>query len=132
MGRKQIEISRSDFENLCAIWCTLEDIAGWFDCSADTIERWCKRTYQATFAETYKKKSAKGAVSLRRKQFELAQKGNVGLLIWLGKQHLGQREPHFIAPVVPLPIDGKAEIVIRWVDEDQTGDATQNATTKKV
>jgi hypothetical protein len=31
---------------------------------------------------------------VRRKQFELAMKGNTGMLVWLGKQWLGQSEKH--------------------------------------
>lgn len=91
-GRPQTQIDQETFEKLCAIFCTLDDIAGWFKCSQDTIERWCKRTYKENFADIYKKKSAPGRISLRRKQFEIANAGNVGMLIWLGKNHLGQSE----------------------------------------
>ena len=31
-------------------------------------------------------------MSLRRKQKEVAMNGSVPMLIWLGKQHLGQRD----------------------------------------
>lgn len=92
MGRPIKEIDKEAFEKLCAIMCTQVDIAGFFDVSVDTIERFCQRTYKATFAEIYKSKSAFGKVSLRRKQYEVAMSGNVPLLIWLGKQHLGQTE----------------------------------------
>ena len=44
-GRPKKEIDKKIFENLCGLQCTLEEIAGVFDCSADTIERWCKREY---------------------------------------------------------------------------------------
>ena len=54
--------------------------------SEDTIERWCKRTNELGFADTYKKFSAFGKMSLRRYQFEAARKGNPTLLSWLGKQ----------------------------------------------
>ena len=30
--------------------------------------------------------------SLRKWQYNLAKQGNLGMLIWLGKQYLGQRE----------------------------------------
>ena len=130
-GRPKIEINQTEFEKLCAIWCTLDDIAGWFGCSPDTIERWCKRKYRETFADIYKKKSSMGAVSIRRKQFELAQKGNVTLLIWLGKQKLGQRD-HFEPPPVVTPLAGKTEIVIKWTDEDDAGTPTPDATAEKV
>ena len=35
-------------------------------------------------------------VSLRRSQIALAEKGNLGALIWLGKQLLGQKDQHVI------------------------------------
>lgn len=91
-GRPRIEISKDDFEKLCGICCTLTDIAGFFNCSEDTIENWCKREYGDTFSEVYKKKSSVGKVSLRRKQYEVAMKGDRSMLIWLGKQMLGQKE----------------------------------------
>lgn len=91
MGRPIIDINEEDFKKLCEMQCTLIEIAGWFDCSEDTIERWCKRTYCETFADVFKKKSIKGKVSLRRTQFELA-KTSAGMAIFLGKQYLGQSD----------------------------------------
>ena len=90
-GRPKKEIDKKIFENLCGLQCTLEEIAGVFDCSVDTIERWCKREYKETFAEVYKKHSAKGKISLRRAQFELAKK-NAAVAIFLGKNYLGQKD----------------------------------------
>lgn len=89
MGRPQKEIDQTQFEKLCGMMCTLVDIAGFFNCSEDTIERWCKRTYNETFAETFKKHSAMGKISLRRYQFELAKK-SAAMAIFLGKNYLGQ------------------------------------------
>src|SRR5687768_14523806 len=91
-GRPRKEIDQPTFEGLCEIQCTLEEIAGVFRMSEDTVERWCKRTYELGFADTYKKFSATGKTSLRRQQFELAKKGNATMLIWLGKQYLGQTD----------------------------------------
>lgn len=90
-GRPKIEIDQKMFEKLCGLQCTLVEIAGVFDCSEDTIERWCKRTYKKTFAEVYKKHSAKGKMSLRRNQFRLSEK-SAAMAIFLGKQYLGQRD----------------------------------------
>jgi hypothetical protein len=91
MGRPQKEIDQKQFENLCGLQCTLAEIADFFDCSEDTIERWCKRTYADNFADTFKKHCGKGKISLRRYQFKLAEK-NATMAIWLGKQYLGQRD----------------------------------------
>ncbi len=91
-GRPPIEIDKDQFEKLCGIQCTEEEISGWFKCSVDTLNRWCKKEYNKTFAEVYKKYAADGKTSLRRYQFQLA-KTNASMAIWLGKQYLNQREP---------------------------------------
>lgn len=91
MGRPQKEIDQKQFENLCGLQCTLAEIANFFDCSEDTIERWCKRTYSDSFAESFKKHSGKGKISLRRAQFRLAEK-NAAMAIFLGKQYLHQKD----------------------------------------
>lgn len=95
-GRPKIEIDREQFEKLCSIQCTLAEIADWFGCSEDTIERWCKREMKMSFADAYKKHSVYGKVSLRRNQFRMAEH-NVSMAIWLGKQYLGQTERQEIA-----------------------------------
>ena len=86
------KINKEMFEKLCGLWCTLVEIANFFDVSEDTLESWCKDQYEMTFSEVYKKKSAIGNLSLRRWQMKSAEKGNVTMQIWLGKQHLGQKE----------------------------------------
>lgn len=91
-GRPRKEIDKDQFEKLCGIQCTQEEIASWFLVSADTIDRWVKKTYNKNFAEVFKEKRKRGLVSLRRVQFETALKGNVSMLIWLGKQYLGQSD----------------------------------------
>lgn len=91
IGRPQIQIDQEQFEKLCEIQCTLEEIANVLKCSMDTVERWCKRTYKMGFAEAFKKYSANGKMSLRRNQFKLAET-NATMAIWLGKQYLGQKD----------------------------------------
>lgn len=97
-GRPKINIDKQKFEYLCSIMATLEEIAGLFQCSKETIERWCKRTYKdehgnpLTFADTYKRYATPGKISLRRVQWESAKRGNVTMQIFLGKQWLGQTD----------------------------------------
>ena len=91
MGRPTIEIDREQFQKLCSIQCTLSEIAGWYRCSEDTVERWCKRELGMTFAEAFKIWSADGKMSLRRIQFRMAET-NPSMAIWLGKQYLGQKD----------------------------------------
>ena len=91
MARPRFVIDKEQFEKLCSIQCTLEEIAGFFGCSEDTIERWCERTYKERFADIYAKKRGLGKISLRRSQFRMAET-NPTMAIWLGKQYLGQTE----------------------------------------
>lgn len=86
------KIIKDTFEKLCGMWCTLVEIADFFGVSEDTVESWCKDNYGMTFSEVYKRRSSQGNISLRRWQLKSAEKGNVTMQIWLGKQHLGQKE----------------------------------------
>ena len=115
-GRPKKEIDKKIFENLCGLQCTLEEIAGVFDCSADTIERWCKREYGETFADTYKKHSAKGKMSLRRAQFKLAEK-SAAMAIFLGKNYLGQKDSIIETDEQTLQAVGAALVKIKRAAE---------------
>jgi hypothetical protein len=91
MGRPKKEIHQEEFEKLCALQCTEEEICNWFGVTDKTLCSWCKRTYKKTFSEIFKEKRSKGKVSLRRTQFKLAQK-SPAMAIFLGKQYLGQTD----------------------------------------
>lgn len=91
MARPRKEIDQKQFENLCGLQCTLEEICGWFDVCSDTLETWCKRTYKRSFSEVFAQKRGAGKISLRRSQWRLAEK-NATMAIFLGKQFLGQRD----------------------------------------
>jgi len=82
----RIEIDWDLVKKLAAIHCTQEEIASVVGCSVDTLTR------RPEFAEVFKKGREEGKASLRRKQYEIAMNGNVSMLIWLGKQILGQSE----------------------------------------
>lgn len=90
-GRPRKEIPRAEFEKLCGLQCTKDEIAAFFECSEDTIERWCKRTYKKTFAVVFKEKRGLGHISLRRMQMQLAKK-SAAMAIFLGKNYLGQTD----------------------------------------
>lgn len=83
-----------EFEKLCGFHCTLIEIASFWNCSDDTIEIRVKEKYGETFSEVFKRKSGSGKISLRRQMFAAASNGNVTMMIWLSKQHLGMRDKH--------------------------------------
>jgi hypothetical protein len=100
MARPQINIDAAQFEKLCKLQCTLAEIAAWFSCSEDTIQRWCKRTYGEHFSDVYARIAPAGLISLRRNQFKLAEK-NAAMAIFLGKNYLGQTDSRYIGPAEP-------------------------------
>lgn len=92
MGRPPIEIDWEEFDKLCSLQCTQEEIAGWFGCTIETIRIKLRDKFGLTFLEYFEQKRGKGKVSLRRAQFKTAVGGNPAMLIWLGKQYLGQTD----------------------------------------
>lgn len=91
MGRPKKQIDPAQFESLCEIMCTKEEICGVLKITDKTLDRWCRETYKENYSEVYKKASANGKKSLRRIQFKLAEK-NASMAIFLGKNYLGQRD----------------------------------------
>lgn len=94
-GRPRIEFDKKqwgEFDKLCALQCTLPEIASYFDCSEDTIERRVKERFGRTFAEVFAQKRGKGKVSLRRAQYAAAIGGDKTMLVWLGKSWLDQTD----------------------------------------
>jgi hypothetical protein len=131
MGRPLKELDKKDFESLLAIQCTLSEVTAFFDnkldgCSEDTVERWCKRTYNKTFAEVSAKKREVGKISIRRAQFEM-MKRNPTALIWVSKQYLGQTDKQEIsvAEVNPTIVDEIEKEIGRF--EVKEGDEPKNA-----
>lgn len=121
MARPQKEIDKEQFEKLCALQCTLDEIASWFKCSSDTIERWCLREYEMSFADAYKVYSADGKISLRRFQFKQAEK-SYAMAIWLGKQWLGQREVvEAQIPQAESAVEQIAKMILNGGDESHDG-----------
>lgn len=83
-GRPKLDIDARLVEQLASIGCTMSEIAAACNCSVDTLER--------RFAGEIEKGRENGKTRLRKKQLEVALQGNVSMLIWLGKQMLGQSE----------------------------------------
>lgn len=78
----QIKIDKHQFENLCKMQCTENEIIAWFEISKDTLIRWCKATYGKDFANVYDEKKQGGKIALRRYQLQQAEK-NPTMAIWL-------------------------------------------------
>ena len=92
MGRPRKEINKTEFEKLCYLQCTEREFCSWFDVSDETLNKWCKENYDGrTFLDVFKEKRENGIISLRRTQFQLAEK-SPAMAIFLGKNLLGQTD----------------------------------------
>lgn len=49
MGRPMKQIDKVQFEKLCALQCTKEEICGFLDVTDKTLEKWCQKEYKAHF-----------------------------------------------------------------------------------
>ena len=91
MARPRIEIDKNQFEKLCGLQCTKVEICDWFSVTEKTLNSWCKRTYGEGFSLIFDKKRNNGKISLRRKQWQLADT-SAAMAIFLGKNYLGQTD----------------------------------------
>ena len=95
------KIDDEAIKKLAQLHCTFEEIAEFCDVSTKTLQR--------RYVHTIKKGREMGRISLRRAQFEKALSGNVVMQIWLGKQHLDQKDrieqTNYNEPL-PLIIEG--------------------------
>lgn len=78
-------IKAKEVYRLAKLGCSDQDIGSWFLCDG--------RTIRSRFACELRKGREDAKQRLRRLQWINAEKGNVAMQIWLGKQYLGQKEP---------------------------------------
>lgn len=83
-GRPKIEIDTTMLANYASIGCTDEEMATLLGCSSDTLVN--------NFSEIIEEGRSRLNMSLRRSQVKKALAGDNSMLIWLGKNRLGQRD----------------------------------------
>lgn len=88
-GRPAKEINLAAVQALAQLGCGNKEIAAALGVSLRTIE---SRRRDPDFQEAMERGEANGNIALRRKQFNLAMAGDRTMLIWLGKQRLGQKD----------------------------------------
>ena len=81
---KKYNLDTKQVEQLAGFGCTDTEIASFFDISRTTLER--------NYEQYMTKGRESGKIRLRQMQWASAKKGNVAMLIWLGKQLLGQSD----------------------------------------
>ena len=81
---KKYNIDTKQVEQLASFGCTNTEIASFFGCDESLIRK--------SYSEYIAKGKDSGKIRLRQWQLKSAERGNVAMLIWLGKQLLGQSD----------------------------------------
>ena len=101
VGRDKKIVPPKQVEELASLGCNDRDIANFFGIAENTL--------RYNFSDNLIKGREDLKVSLRRAQIKLALSGNATMLIWLGKNLLGQSDNPFNSDDnAPLP----------WTDND--------------
>lgn len=100
-GRPKTVIPYEQVRRLARLQCTQQEIADYLDISVDTLQR------DERFMELYRRGMNHGRMSVRRAQYRAMLQGNQTMLVWLGKQYLGQRDHHEFTgangtPLIPV------------------------------
>jgi len=84
MRKKRIKIDGKEVQKLASYGLNNTEIAEFYNVSEGTIRK--------QYSEFLTKGRSNVKMRLKKKQIDVAMKGNVSMLIWLGKQYLGQSE----------------------------------------
>ena len=98
---KKYNIDTEQVEKLASFGCTNIEIGSFFGCSPDLLEK--------SYSEYLAKGRDKGRIRLRQLQWKAAEAGSHTMLIWLGKQMLGQtdkQEFELIKPFDRIDLEG--------------------------
>lgn len=110
MGRPRKKIDADQVGTLARIGCTYSEIGAVVGCSTDTLKR--------RFADHIEKAREHGKSSLRHAQWQKALEGNPTMLIWLGKQELGQRDRQDVdTTVTAVDVARSVREAIRAMDD---------------
>lgn len=101
VGRDKKVIPPEEVYKLAQMGCKNQEIANWFGLDENTL------TYNFSVELLKGRESLKQ--SLRQAQIRLALSGNAVMLIWLGKNILGQSDS---------PLDSEANQPLPWSDDE--------------
>lgn len=70
----QREFDRKQFESLCSMQCSVEELCGWFGCDEAALNAWCLDTYGEGFRSAFDRLAMMGRIVLRGEQVAAAKK----------------------------------------------------------
>lgn len=140
-GRPTKEFDKKQFVDLIGFGCSQEEICWFFrdkdtgiPANADTLSRWCKRTYGMNFQEFKKQNELMPfKIQLRKNQLALSKK-SAAMAIFLGKNYLGQSDRTIIEDEGAGygKLEGLLKIIAddRGTDDNRSSNAADKETTE--
>jgi len=92
MGRPRSKIDWKKVDNLLKAQCDGTVIAGMLGIHYNTFYLAVEHKFKIGFSEYSAAKKTEGKEILRAKQYQVAMEGDKTMLVWLGKQYLGQKD----------------------------------------
>jgi hypothetical protein len=108
-GPNQKVVDPDEVYRLSNIGCSMEEMAQFFGIDRETLKYNFLPYIQRANSDLYRK--------IRNKQIEVALDGNPTMLIWLGKNMLGQSDN---------PVNTDANKVLPWSDNSNTKEADES------
>lgn len=95
MARPKAEIDWRKVDSMLEAGCTGTEVSSSLGINPETLYRRCEKDNNMGFSEYLAIKRASGDRLIKMAQFDQAVKlGDRGMLVWLGKQRLGQKDKH--------------------------------------
>jgi hypothetical protein len=92
VGRHKIVVDWDVVNKYLQAGCMGTEVAAVIGCGPDTLYRRCQEEHGINFEAYRQSQLAYGDSLLKDKQFKIALEGDKVMLIWLGKQRLGQKD----------------------------------------
>ena len=103
IGRNKVVIPEEQVAELARLHCTTNEMADFFDVP--------RQTFVDNFRDIIQKNKLETKQRLRAAQLKLAMNGDRSMLIWLGKNILGQSDQ---------PINTDSNAILPWISESET------------
>lgn len=116
MGRPKVIINWQQVGQYAEAGASGLGIAAVIGVDEKTLRNRCESDNNCHLSEFLQQKRAKGDEHLRDKQYEVAMTGNVPMLIWVGKNRLGQADKQEVS-TDPKVTDLKAKISARAAEK---------------
>lgn len=118
-GRPNKEIDLEELKEIMQFSPSLDEVAGYLDCSPDTITRFIKKEFQINFIQFKNRFNCKTKLNLKKTAVERALNGNDKMLTFCLKNMCGWSEKTELTEVSKIPTEeliAEAKAIINEIE----------------